>query len=183
MVPRVIFSLFCLLFCETVFAQQGDQCQVYLLDVEAGRAALEEYFKSHDQQQVKDTPDPENTLGTFSAEVGEEKLTTRHFPIPQTKLVVTAGVFYTDESMILQKKGAKTPTYESIVLVIALSEREMDNPYDVADNAIAETTYTEDTLGAKVSKRIMINGKPFELGMDCHCNGSTPPQETRETRK
>src|SRR3989337_426308 len=95
---RAAVILFFLTSCGVSFAQEGDDCHVYLLDVEASRAALEEYFKTHDEKKLKATPNLERILGAFSTEIGEERLTTRHFPIPRSKLIVTASVFYTDES-------------------------------------------------------------------------------------
>lgn len=58
-------------------------------------------------------------IGEFEAEVGEERLTTKAFKIPGTKLVATAQVFYTDE--YIRVKWADSRGYLDLSTSIKIS--------------------------------------------------------------
>src|SRR3954467_9129879 len=77
-----------------------DACHVYVVDVKAAQKAYESLGSNSSQEvQAKALSSVMKILGEFPAVVGEEELTTKSFLFPESKLVVTASVFYTDEPM------------------------------------------------------------------------------------
>ena len=79
---------------------KSDRCHVYVVDVEATR----QFREKTDLNALMQKPKPEQeaiinaaglgkTFGEFATKVAEEELTTRTFPFPNGKQVITASVF------------------------------------------------------------------------------------------
>ena len=153
---------------------KADKCEVYLVDVKAAQEAFDEYLKNGPAK-----PDAlskaAQTLGKFDTEIGEEVLTTRHFAFPNSRLIITASVFYTDESFGARKPGEKVVYDTSILLGLVVAKKEVPDAIHAQDNAVAEATYSSDTLGARVKKLLTVDGREYLLGLQCLCNGAVEP--------
>jgi hypothetical protein len=115
------------------------QCEVYVADM-ASRRIL---------KTVK-----------FRPLTGEEELTNRVFRIPATRLMVTASVFYTDESMA-SKAGA-----DSMQLALAVSNHSWSQAFASPNNAVTEITLsTFDT--ARVETNVRSGSSRLLIGMEC----------------
>src|SRR5436853_2749954 len=80
---------------------KADYCHVYLMDEVAAVKARESATKLDIEAVNKallagKTVNGLTILGRFTPVVEEEELTTKHYLIAGTKLIVTASVFYTD---------------------------------------------------------------------------------------
>ena len=119
--------------------QRHDNCEVYVIDRRTQRKVMSK---------------------EFSTVIGEEELTTRTYSLPGTKLIITASVFYTDESMA-SKSGA-----DSMQLGIAVGERALKDAFDSIDVSIAEVTLnTLDT--ARTEKRFRSGKTSLVIGLIC----------------
>lgn len=94
----------------------------------------------------------------FSPLTGEEELTNQELRIPG--LVVTASVFYTDESM------ASSAGADSMQLAIAVSKHSLRDAFGVSNNAVTEITLsTFDT--ARVQTNVRSGSRKLLIGMEC----------------
>src|SRR5262245_28414234 len=86
----------------------------------------------------------------FDPKIAEEELTNKAITLPDSRMLLLASVFPTDESMH-SAKGA-----DSIKLALAISSRSAANAFEVANNAVAEGTLAAlDTL--RVERTAYIN--------------------------
>ena len=91
---------------------------------------------------------------------GEEELTNKVFSIPGTSLMVTASVFYTDESM-RSKAGA-----DSMQLALVVSKRTWPDAFQSPNNAVTEITLrTFDT--ARVQTNVRSGSRRLLVIMEC----------------
>ena len=97
-------------------------------------------------------------LGKFTRVAGEEVLTNRAFPIPNSPLIATASVMYTDEFQ------------ERMLLGIAVSKEAKKNALDDLDSAVAEVSYSDKPYTLRVKKFIELDGRPFTVGVFCQFN-------------
>jgi hypothetical protein len=96
----------------------------------------------------------------FSPSTGEEELTNKVFRIPGTNLMVTASVFYTDESM------ASKAGQDSMQLAIAVSHRSWPDAFRSPNNAVTEITLaTFDT--ARVQTNVRSGSRRLLVSMEC----------------
>lgn len=137
----------------------GDYCHVYVVDVGKARKLSENLSTN-----TKTPSDVETDFPDFRTDIGEETLTTKTYSFPNSKLIITASVYYTDESMA-SKKGV-----DSMVIGVAVSDKALEDALVANDNAFAETTFYErDTI--RVKKYLKVNGRQYLLGMQCNSNG------------
>jgi len=96
----------------------------------------------------------------FSPLTGEEELTNKVFGIPGTSLMVTASVFYTDESM------ASRAGLDSVKLALAVSKRSWPDAFRSPNNAISEITLASfDT--ARVQTSVRSGSRRLLVSMEC----------------
>ncbi len=96
----------------------------------------------------------------FSPVTGEEELTNKVFRIPGTNLMVTASVFYTDESM------ASKAGLDSMQFALAVSKRSWPDAFARPNNAVAEITLaTFDT--ARVETNLRSGSRRLLVSMEC----------------
>ena len=96
----------------------------------------------------------------FSPLTGEEELTNKAFGIPGTSLMVTASVFYTDESM------ASRAGLDSVKLALAVSKRSWPDAFRSPNNAITEITLASfDT--ARVQTSVRSGSRRLLVSMEC----------------
>lgn len=100
----------------SALAQTGkDVCHVYVVDAAKARQALEDYGGGNEEAELKALSAAQTVFPEFAPVIGEEKLTTQHYAFPGSKLVITATVFYTDESMASHGGGEFDSHSESMI--------------------------------------------------------------------
>ena len=155
-----LVALLLISFSGPATAQSGtDACHVYLVDVKAAEKAYQSLSPNATAaDQAKALSSVMKILGEFSTKVGEEELTTRSYPFPDSKLVVTASVFYTDESM----------PADSVTLAIVVSDKALKDALQAPNNAVAEVNYTDSTKIVRVRKYLDVNGRLYLIGLQCN---------------
>jgi hypothetical protein len=150
-----------------------DSCHVYVVDVKATiqfreKTDFEAFSKKSksEQESMMNAAGVGKTFDPFATKVGEEELTTKTYPFPGGKLVITASVFYTDESMASSKHS------ESMLIGIALGPKGFENALEPADAAIAEVSYDANLDVVRVKRNAMVNGREYLLGLECRCKQS-----------
>src|SRR6266545_916403 len=123
---------------------KSDACHVYIVDVKATQQFREKtdlnalmQKPKKEQEVIVNAAGLGKTYDEFATKVGEEELTTKTYPFLNTKQVITASVFYTDESM------ASTSSSDSIVLAISVAAKASADAISAPDAAIAEVSYNE----------------------------------------
>jgi hypothetical protein len=122
---QVVFvNLVLLLILGTASAQsQSDVCHVYVLDVARARRAAETFTETGNAAaDAKALSGIQTVFPEFSPLMGEEELTTRSYRFPGARLMITASVYYTDESM------ASSEGSDSITIGIAVPPRSVKMP-------------------------------------------------------
>lgn len=148
----------------------SDRCHVYVVDVRATQQfrektdlnALMEKPKK-EQEAIINAAGVGKTYDEFATKVGEEELTTKAYPFPNGKQVITASVFYTDESM------ASTGSSDSMLLAIVVAARAYDDAISAPDAAIAEVSHDQNTDAVRVKKNIIVNRREYLVGLECRC--------------
>lgn len=157
-----------LILSATAFAQSGsDACHVYLLDVKKAQQAFEALADADasPEAEARARQAGQQILGEFSTVVGEEELTTKTYPFPGSKLIVTASLFYTDESMA-SKSGA-----DSVQLGLVVSLRAEKNALNAKDNAVAEVPLNRNPDVVRVKKFMEVGGRLYLIGIECNLGG------------
>jgi hypothetical protein len=168
-VQKLIFvTCLTLLVSGASFAQANtDACHVYWVDVKAAQQAFENLGRNASPQaQARALSSVMKVLGEFTAKVAEEELTTRTFPFPDSKQVITASVYYTDESM----------PATSMMLAIAISDKAQESALSSPNNAVAEVNYDENTKAVRVRKYVEMNGRFFLVGLQCNSKAAAAPK-------
>jgi len=171
---RIIAAM---LSCLSVFSASpalaqsaGDTCHVYVLDLKATarfreKTNFDTFVKKSKQEQdaIMNAAGVGKQFDEFITKVGEEELTTKSYPFPGGKQVITASVFYTDESLF------STGHSESILMGIVVGAKATENALDAADAVIAEVSYDENTDVVRVKRNIIINTRDYIVGLECRC--------------
>ena len=136
----IIAGLSLVLSSDDALAQRGsDNCEMYVVDVDLKKEVI---------------------LEKFTTDIGEEVLTNKSYPLAKTGLVVTASVYYTDESM------ASAHGQDSMMLGVAVSNKALPNAFSTPNNAVAEVTLaTLDVVRAKMYYK--VNSKTYLIGVQC----------------
>jgi hypothetical protein len=142
---------------------QGDVCHVYVVD-----SALAERFRDASaKEQARLAKAAETDFPEFRPVIGEEELTTKTYRFPRSKLIITASVFYTDESLRSVKSA------DSIIVAVVVSPRRQREALSAENNAVAETTYTSNPITIQARKFVRVNKRYYAVGIECHCNEKT----------
>jgi len=161
----------CLLSASAAFAQSGtDTCHVYVVDVRATERFREK--TDFDAFVQKSKPEQEaivtaagvgKTYEDFATTVGEEELTTKTYAFPKRKQVITASVFYTDESL------SSTRRRDSMLIGLSVAAKATEDAISAPDAVVAEISYDENTDVVRIKKNIVLDGRPYVVGMECRC--------------
>ena len=166
---KMLFVLVVLVVpCPELPAQTArDACHVYVVDVARARRALEE--DDNEAAVLKARATAETIFPEFFPTIGEEELTTKHYSFPGTKLVITASVFYTDESMA--SAGEESGSYsESMLVGIAVSRQRKASALNAENgNAITELTYDQHTNKVRAKQYVTVRGRLYLVGIECDC--------------
>ncbi len=140
----------------------GDRCHVYVVDVLKAQKAHEAYRDTGDpRRDTKALAASQVIFPEFRTVHGEEELTTKTYRFPHSRLFVTAGVFYTDESM------ASAAGLDSMLLGVAVSRRALKDVFSAENNAVAElTSATADA--ARVKQYVRVGGRLYLVGLQCN---------------
>jgi len=144
---------------------QGDICHVYVVDVAKARKSFDEYRDSGNSEAAKKAMAASETrFPEFRTVIGEEELTTKTYPFPGSRLIITASIYYTDESM------ASTKGVDSMLVGIVVSPKSQKDAISAEDNAVSEFTLKDrDTV--RVKKYLKVNGQLYLVGVECKSNG------------
>ena len=136
----IIAGLSLVLSSNDALAQRGsDNCEMYVVDVDLKKDVM---------------------LEKFTTDIGEEVLTNKIYPLLKTGLLVTASVYYTDESM------ASTHGLDSMMLGVAVSKKALPNAFSTPNNAVAEVPLaTLDVIRSKMYYK--VNSKTYLIGVQC----------------
>jgi len=149
---------------------RGDRCHVYIVDVQKARKAFESFSDTGDAKvDVKALTVGQKMFPEFLTVLGEEQLTTKTYRFPGSRLVITASVYYTDESM------ASSQTNDSMTLGVTVSRRAVADATAGENIAIVEVTYNDNTDTVRAKKYLRVNGRLYLVGIECH---RTPANRT-----
>ena len=163
-----ICAVLVLFFTPALAAGQNlsDYCHVYLIDMKMAEKALMKYTTGNDQQDAKLFASGTMIIGRFSPKIAEEELTTKTYQLLGSDQIITASVFYTDETMF----STRSDTVESMLIGIAVSKKAQDSAFEAKNNAVAEITYTEHTDTIRVKTQAQAQGRQWLVGLECRCH-------------
>ena len=172
MLRMMLSILFLLVLSQAAAAQSmSDACHVYLIDFEAAQKASEAYERAtNSEQRLKALSGGVKILGEFSAKVAEEEMTTKTFAFPGSNHVITASVYYTDETM------ASRNTADSMLLGIVVADKAQENALNAPNNAVTEVTYNESTDVVRVKTNVKIKNRSYLVGLQCNVQTRSSPK-------
>jgi hypothetical protein len=162
---NAILILFCaptLALCQNL----SDYCHVYLIDMKVAEKAIQKYPTGDDREDARLLASGVTIVGRFAPKIYEEELTTRTYRLPGSNQIITASVFYTDESM----ESTLSKTVNSMLVGVAVSNKAQDSAFEVQNNAVAEVTYTDHTDTIRVKIQALARGRRYLVGLECRCN-------------
>lgn len=142
----ILVSLLVLFLVPNASAQtRKDTCHVYVVEVATNGMASQKTF-------------PE-----FYPVMGEEELTTKTYPLPGSPQVITASVYYTDESMA-SANGA-----DSMLVGITVAPTAQRDAISAENNAVSEVTDNDQLDTVRAKKFMKISGRLYLVGIECRC--------------
>ena len=166
----VIANLIIVLGLSTASAQsRSDICHVYVVDVAKARKAAATFIETgNEQADAKALSVGQTVFPEFKPVVGEEELTTKTYRFPGSNLMITASVFYTDESM------ASAEGSDSMLVGIAVSPKGLKDALSAENNAVSELTDNDKLDTVRAKKYLRVNRRLYLLGIECRCKERTP---------
>ena len=162
---KSILATFIVFFAVSMATAQHkkDSCYVYVVDVAKGEKAYNEYVKSKRAEADinKALRDAQTLFPEFEPLIGEEELTTKNYPFPGSSLVITASVFYTDESM------ASVDGVDSMQIGITISPKAQRDAISATNNAVAEVTMNAHRDTLRVQQFIKVKRRRYLVGIQC----------------
>jgi hypothetical protein len=169
----VLATTLLLLFPATLAAQTGnDACHVYVVDVAKSQKAFENFRETgNEEADAKALSVGQTLFPEFYPVIGEEKLTTKHYQLPGSRLVITASVYYTDESMASHPRGESEVHNESMLVGVTVANKEKPDAMSASsgESAVAEVTYDEYTNKVRAKKYVALDGRSYLVGIECDC--------------
>ncbi len=171
---RVIFAACVILSLSAgMVAQTGrDACHVYVVDVARAKRAFDKFRETGDEvADARALTVGQTVFPEFFPVIGEEELTTKHYTFPGSRFVITASVYYTDESMASRGAGEYRLNAQSMVIGVLVSSRARPSAIGdtSGDAAISEVTYDEYTNKVRAKKYVRLRGRNYLLGIECDC--------------
>ena len=173
-VMRVAYAaLIMFLLLASANAQTGsDACHVYIVDIAKSQRAFERLRQTGNEgADDKALAAGQTLFPEFYPLVGEEELTTKHYPFPKSKLVITASVFYTDESMASHPHGSFASHSESMLIGVTVANKAKPDAISASggQSSITEVTYDEYTNIVRAKKYVTVRGRSYLVGIQCDC--------------
>jgi hypothetical protein len=158
-------ALFILMILTVATAQtRVDRCHVFVVDVKKAGKAINGFRETGNAGiDAKAVSIGQKMFPEFRPLIGEEELTTKTYRFPRSNLIITASVFYTDESM------ASSQTNDSMLLGIVVSRRAHGDATVGPGAVFTDVTYNDGTDTVRVHKNMMVNGRLYIVGLECHC--------------
>ena len=155
---KLAFSIFFCLGALSLANAQDAVCQVYVVD-----SAMAEQWDNagSDEERTKLAKAAQTIFPEFKPTVGEEETTTKTYRFPRSKLIITASVFYTDESLGTSK-GA-----DSIFVAVAVAPKRFRQALSATNNAVAEAAITGKPYAIRAKKWLRVNGRLYVVGIEC----------------
>lgn len=171
---NIAVCLGCLILALTPQAanpQSGkDVCHVFVVDVAKSARAFERASVTNEPDDEKALSAGQTIFPEFRPTIGEEELTTKHYSFPGGGFIITASVFYTDESMSSHGHGEFVSHSESMIIGVTVSTRVKQNAVAPTGNpAIAEVTYDQYTNKVRAQKYFRARGRLYLVGIECDC--------------
>jgi hypothetical protein len=159
----IIAKLMVLLLSSMAGAQaRSDRCHVYVVDVAKARKASESFRETGDAgADAKALSVGQTVFPEFQPVIGEEELTTRTYRFPGSSLIITASVYYTDESM------ASAEGSDSMLVGIVVSPKAQRDAISSENNAVSEVTENGNLDTVRVKKYLRVNGRLYLVGIEC----------------
>jgi transposase-like protein len=179
LLKTVLASLLLVFLASGVAAQTGvDKCHVYVLDLAKSTRALKTLEKAESEEAVAKALSAAQTIfPEFQPTIGEAELTTKHYSFPGSKLVITASVFYTDESMAFLGDGGSESRNDSMLIGITVANRGKASAIEPqAGNAITEVTYDQYTNKIRAKQHVKVRGRMYLVGIECDCMTDKGPR-------
>ena len=179
LLKTVLASLLLVFLAYGVAAQTGvDKCHVYVVDLAKSTHALKTLEKAESEEALAKALSAAQTIfPEFQPTIGEEELTTKHYSFPGSKLVITASVYYTDESMASHGEGASSSRNDSMLVGITVANRGKESAIEPhAGNAITEVTYDQYTNKIRAKQHVKVLGRMYLVGIECDCMSDKKPR-------
>jgi hypothetical protein len=163
-IKLVIFLSLCTAGAQT----RNDVCHVYVVDVAKARKAAESFQETgNEKADAKALSVGETVFPEFRPLIGEEELTTKTYNFPAGKLIITASVYYTDESM------ASAAGSDSMIVGIVVSPQAQKDALSAENNAVSEVTYNDSSDTVRAKKYMKVMGGLYLVGIECRCKEKT----------
>jgi hypothetical protein len=165
-------SLLLIFLAAGVAAQtRADTCHVYVVDLAKSTRALKTAEKAESEEAVAKAISAAQTIfPEFHPTIGEEELTTKHYSFPGSKLIITASVYYTDESMASHGEEAAASRNDSMLIGIVVANRGKASALEPqTGNAITEVTYDQYTNKIRAKQHVKVRGRMYLVGIECDC--------------
>jgi len=159
--------------------QGADACHVYVVDIAKSNRLYRTLAPTGgDAADEKILSGAQTIFPEFRPVIGEEELTTKHYSFPGRKFVITASVFYTDESMASHGHGQFVSHSESLLIGITVSPRAKHDAIgrSSGNHAVAEVTYDKYTNIIRAQKFVTVAGRQYLVGIECDCMANQRPK-------
>ena len=159
----IIVQLTILLATSFAGAQtRSDVCHVYVVDVAKATQAAKSFRESGDAEvDARALAAGQTVFPEFRPVIGEEELTTKTYRFPGSNLIITASIYYTDESL------ASVHGTDSMLIGIVISPRAQKDAMSAENNAVAEVTYGDHVDTVRTKKYLMVKGSRYLVGLEC----------------
>lgn len=145
-----------------------DTCHVYVVNERAAKQFMEKTDlnalakKSRQEQEaIAAAAGVGKTFEEFTTKTGEEQLTTRTYPFPNSDQLITASVYYTDEMMY--SRG----NHYSMLLGIVVAAKGYPDAISAPNGAVAEISDDEHVNAVRVKRKVEIKGQLYLVGLEC----------------
>src|SRR5258707_8442598 len=170
---RIILANVIALFVLAIAPAQTrkDACHVYVVDAELAKKAFEEYRATgNSETDAKALAVGQTVFPEFKPVIGEEEFTTKTYSFPKSRLIITASVYYTDESM------ASVEGVDSMLVGIVVGPKAQRDAISAENNAVSEVTDTDQLDTVRAKKYVKVNGRLYLVGIECRCKERQRPE-------
>jgi hypothetical protein len=165
---RIIIANLIVIFVSSLAAAQTQStvCHVYVVDVEKTKKAAAGLTGDADKDE-KALLAAQTTFPEFRPTLGEEELTSKTYRFPGSSLIISASVYYTDESM------ASAAGNDSMQVGIVVSPRAEKDALSAENNAVSEVTLNGNLDTVRAKKYLKVSGRLYLVGIECRCQERT----------
>lgn len=170
---RTLIALLLIMLAGTIALSQSrsDVCHVYVVDVAKAKKTMENFRESGNlATDAKTLSASQTVFPEFRPTIGEEELTTKTYRFPRSRQVITASVYYTDESM------GSAEGNDSMLLGVVVSPRAQKDAITTENNTVSEVTYNDKVDTVRAKKYLRVDGRLFLVGIECRCKERKSPR-------